>query len=293
MSEIKTAKDALVASLFELSRAAQDAAAATLTFYKINNIDGSSSEAQALVSATLDRINGGQADTSDEVNGTGQGDAGKGAKQLKSGPTAAKTEAGQTIINGEVPGASQDGEAGKGKAAAPEKKKRKVVKDPNAPKKPLTIFFAYSFHMRDKIRKEREKQGLPTLSSAELNEIIKAHWNDITPEEKEGWQKKYQNELKEYQVLKEAYKNGLPTPSKAEPLPAPVPPTPEVAPPAPAPASNASEAPKKSKSESKKRKSEKKDDDKTEKSDKSEKGEKSEKSEKEGKESKKAKKSKK
>lgn len=290
MSEIKTAKDALVASLFELSRAAQDAAAATLTFYKISNIDGSSSEAQALLSATLDCIHGAQVDADDEVNGTRQGDAGNGTKQMKSGPTAAKSEAGQAT-NGIV-ATSQEGEAGNVKAAAPEKKKRKVIKDPNAPKKPLTIFFAYSFHMRDKIRKEREKQGLPTLSSAELNEIIKAHWNDITPEEKEGWQKKYQNELKEYQVLKEAYKSGLPTPLKAEPLPAPVPPTREVVPPAAvsAPALNASETPKKSKSESKKRKSEKKDD---EKSDKSEKGEKSEKSEKDGKESKKAKKSKK
>lgn len=84
-------------------------------------------------------------------------------------------------------------------------KKKKAEKDPNAPKKPLTMYFAFSFDIREKIKEERKKKGLEPLSAVDMNGIIKEKWANITPEEREKWQKQYQAKYLEYQKLKDAY----------------------------------------------------------------------------------------
>ncbi|ODV80094.1 uncharacterized protein CANTADRAFT_39594, partial [Suhomyces tanzawaensis NRRL Y-17324] len=167
MSDLKTAKDSLVASLFELSKAAQDAAAATVNFYKLVSDDTLADPSDALQSLgeTLKRIS--------EIEG----------EDIASVANAANV--------GEKP------------------KKKKAERDPNAPKKPLTIYFAFAFHTREVIREQRKREGKPALSAIDMNELVKDRWNNISKEDKEYWQTKYAGELKAYQKEKEKYKQSL------------------------------------------------------------------------------------
>ncbi|KAL7664460.1 HMG box domain-containing protein [[Candida] zeylanoides] len=179
MSDLKITKDALVASLFELSKAAQDAAAATVDFYKSATTEEALAASLQNVSEASDAVTAAVTQVSPSVK--------RPAKALK-----AESTIGSAAENGTV--------------EAPEKKKRKKVeKDPNAPKKPLTMYFAYSFFHRDKIREERKKNDLPPLSATEVTEIVKKQWESISDDEKTKWQQKYQDELKDYQLKKEAY----------------------------------------------------------------------------------------
>lgn len=187
MTDVKNAKDALVASLFELAKAAQDAASATVDFYKATSLENNNGEVLTQLANGLNNI----------------------AKST-SAVTAGIEDLAQIGTKAENDDVKKDGNQG----TEEKKKKKKVERDPNAPKKPLTIYFAFSFYTRDQIRQERVKKGLPPLSAIEMNDIIKERWNSITPEEKAKWQKKYQGELKEYNTLKEAYKAGHLPPGK-------------------------------------------------------------------------------
>jgi hypothetical protein len=111
-------------------------------------------------------------------------------------------------------------------AAAVAPKKKKVEKDPYAPKKPLTVFFAYSAYVREAIRDERSSKGLTPLSSTEITQVISQKWNDMSEPEKQKWKEAYAMELASYQQEKEKYledkKNGLPV-NTTVPTHAPVP----------------------------------------------------------------------
>ncbi|CCH43430.1 High mobility group protein 1 [Wickerhamomyces ciferrii] len=104
--------------------------------------------------------------------------------------------------------------------------KKKVEKDPNAPKKPLTVFFAYSAYIRQALREERSSKGLPALSSTEITQEISKKWNELGELEKEKWKEAYNEELETYQRVKEKYledkRNGI-APIITGPNPAPVP----------------------------------------------------------------------
>lgn len=164
MSEVKAAKDALVASLFELSKAAQEAAGATANLYKATNADSD------VPTSSLNNL----AHTINIL--------------IASIDTTATTD---------------------GKAEVKAEKKKKAERDPNAPKKPLTMYFAYSFHVRDSLRNERRSKGLPPLSAIEMNDYVKERWNKLPVEEKSKWQKKYQEQLKDYNKQKELYQAKL------------------------------------------------------------------------------------
>lgn len=84
-------------------------------------------------------------------------------------------------------------------------KKKKRVTDPNAPKKPLTVFFAYSAYIRQHIRDERAATGLPPLSSTEITQEISKKWKTLPDSEKEKWKKAYHTELEHYQIEKQKY----------------------------------------------------------------------------------------
>ncbi|CAH6721536.1 high mobility group protein 1 [[Candida] jaroonii] len=163
MSDIKAAKDTLVSSLYELSKAAEKAAAATSNYYNASNVDAVVPVSQLdSLSNTLKRLI-------------------------------------PSIDNGEVVG----------NVTVKAEKKKKPERDPNAPKKPLTMYFAYSFHIRDAIKKERERKGLPALSAIEMNEYVKDRWSKLEQGEKDIWQSKYRKELEVYNKEKEKYKAKL------------------------------------------------------------------------------------
>jgi hypothetical protein len=93
----------------------------------------------------------------------------------------------------------------------PEKKKRKRVdKDPDAPKRPLTAFFYYFTQHRDRIRKEH-----PEVSNNELGSIAGKEWKELDAKARE----KYKAEAKR---MREDYLQQLETYKKAkvdEPIP--------------------------------------------------------------------------
>lgn len=204
MSEADNYKNALVASLFELANAAQNTASATVNLvnhYKLAST-GESADALATLAETLASVKGATASALESKPLTN-------GKAAPAAPPAA-------------PPAADAAKAAAPAAAAangqPPKKKAKVEKDPNAPKKPLTMYFAYSFDIRERIKEERKKKNLEPLSAVDMNGIIRDKWASITPEEKEKWQKKYQDEYIVYQKAKDAYdaKKKL-EPSQASP----------------------------------------------------------------------------
>lgn len=160
MSEVKAAKDALVASLFELSRSASDAANATANLYKVSHVD------DATPIESLNNL----------------------SKAINTLVSSIESPAAEPVKRAE---------------------RKKTERDPNAPKKPLTMYFAYSFFIREQIRDERKAQGLPPLSAIEMNAHVKERWSRLSPAEKSIWQKKYQAELVVYNRQKEAYKAKL------------------------------------------------------------------------------------
>lgn len=90
--------------------------------------------------------------------------------------------------------------------------KKKQERDPNAPKKPLTVFFAYSAYVRQALREDRQKAGLPPLSSTEITQEISKKWKELGDSEKDKWKQAYHAELENYQKEKQKYleakKNG-------------------------------------------------------------------------------------
>lgn len=108
--------------------------------------------------------------------------------------------------------------------AAPARKKQE--RDPNAPKKPLTVFFAYSAYVRQALREDRQKAGLPPLSSTEITQEISKKWKEMSDVEKDKWKQAYNVELQHYHLEKLKYledkKNGV-APILDAPSSAPVP----------------------------------------------------------------------
>lgn len=198
MSEPAHLKNALVASLFELANAAQNTAAATVNlvnYYKSN--DSTSSPSLNKLAETLATVNGSTTALSNAGETVGQAVA-----TLAELPKLKKSKNSEDAL---IESIASELDASAKQNGHPTKKKPKVEKDPNAPKKPLTMYFAYSFDIREKLKEDRKRKGLEPLSAVAMNDIIKEKWASITAEEKEKWQKKYQQEYGEYQKLKDAY----------------------------------------------------------------------------------------
>lgn len=118
-------------------------------------------------------------------------------------------------ISGELVNPAEDEKDVAGLIAPVEVKppaRKKVERDPNAPKKPLTVFFAYSAFVRQELRDARQRAGLPPLSSTEITQEISKKWKGLSDEEKEKWKQAYNVELGHYQLEKQKYleakKNG-------------------------------------------------------------------------------------
>ncbi|SSD60737.1 related to High mobility group protein 1 [Saccharomycodes ludwigii] len=184
-AKFKAAKDALVSSLFELSKSASQTASCVVDFYNyIGEDDEEKLEAFTTLTEALRKLTGATDQLNDINHQLGHSADPKADEELATNSSAV--------------------------AAVPVKKK--AQRDPFAPKKPLTVFFAYSAYIRQSIIDERAKEGLPTLSSTEITQEISKKWNNLGAEEKAKWKQAYDAEMESYQKRKgeylEAKKNG-------------------------------------------------------------------------------------
>ncbi|GME79367.1 unnamed protein product [Ambrosiozyma monospora] len=182
--DFKAAKDALIASLFELSKAANDASKAAVDFFNV--VD---QKPQYLAPPT----------------------AGLFDQTLLGGPQSAppplqqQQQQSQQLQQQQAQPQQVDEQV-----ASPPLKKKKKEKDPNAPKKPLTSFFLYSNYMRDVIIKDRLNSGETQFSQPEIAKETSRRWKELPDHEKARWKQvyeeqklKYDEENKKYLLAKE------------------------------------------------------------------------------------------
>lgn len=179
---LQQAKNALVSSLFELSNAANDAAAATVNFYKIAGIEGV--EASALSFANLgETMNNAVKAVTDSI------------------PDASKATPGSPKAGKKTAAADASGDADE----KVKPKKKRAPKDPNAPKKPLTSYLRFNLSVREEMKKERFENGQPCHPAIELNQIIADRWSKLKDSEKEKLQKAWEADYEEYKKAMEKY----------------------------------------------------------------------------------------
>ncbi|SMN21060.1 similar to Saccharomyces cerevisiae YDR174W HMO1 Chromatin associated high mobility group (HMG) family member involved in genome maintenance [Maudiozyma saulgeensis] len=197
--KLKAAKDSLVASLFELSKASNQTASSIVDFYNhIGDDEDEKLEAFTTLTEALQNLTS----ATNSLNGISS-----------------------ELVN---PGEDEkDGSAASPPTPVKAPAKKKAERDPNAPKKPLTVFFAYSAYVRQELRDARQRAGLAPLSSTEITQEISKKWKDLSDAEKDTWKKAYNVELEHYQKAKQEYlenkKNGTLPPASAGPKAAPVP----------------------------------------------------------------------
>jgi hypothetical protein len=190
-----------VSSFYELSKAATEASSATVNFYNASlQTDENFTEIYAKLAESLEL--------------------------LTSASQGISSVAHSVVHDSYIPSIGGAHPAFNGALIDGVKLKKKVEKDPNAPKKPLTVFFAYSAYSREALKEDREARGLPPLSSTEITQEISKKWNELSDEEKEKWKEAYNKELETYHGVKEKYleakKNGEDV-TIIGPNPAPVP----------------------------------------------------------------------
>ena len=87
-------------------------------------------------------------------------------------------------------------------AAAPATGKNgKPLKDPNAPKKPLSAYFLFSSEERMKVKAE-----FPDYSITEVAKELGRRWAAIDPTLKQSYEQRYQESRRQYEVAMQAYK---------------------------------------------------------------------------------------
>lgn len=180
--KLRTAKDSLVASLFELSKTANQTASCIVDFYNsIGEDEEEKIEAFTTLTEALQKLTS----ATNQLHGI------------------------STELNNPMDDEKEPAAAAPAKPAAPRKRPER---DPNAPKKPLTVFFAYSAYVRQALREDRQKAGLPPLSSTEITQEISKKWKELSDSEKDKWKQAYNAELENYQREKQKYleakKNG-------------------------------------------------------------------------------------
>ncbi|AET39269.1 Hmo1p Ecym_4194 [Eremothecium cymbalariae DBVPG len=193
--KLRTAKDSLVSSLFELSKAANQTASCIVDFYHVIGEDEEEKiEAFTMLTEALQRLT-------------------SATNQLHS-------------VSNELTNPLDDEKEVLPSSPVKPPPKKKQERDPNAPKKPLTVFFAYSAYVRQALREERQRAGLPPLSSTEITQEISKKWKELSDSEKDKWKQAYTTELGNYQREKQKYleakKNGI-IPVYDGPISAPVP----------------------------------------------------------------------
>ena len=90
-------------------------------------------------------------------------------------------------------------------------KKRKKVKDPNAPKKPLTAYFAWMSENRERIKSENEGASI-----GEVAKIAGEEWRELDASSKSKYEKAYKAGMEKYKVEMANYKPGKVSASKGK-----------------------------------------------------------------------------
>lgn len=179
---LQQAKNALVSSLFELSNAANDAAAATVNFYKIAGVEGIETSALSFANLGETMSNAVKAVSDSIPDAT-----------MANGKSSKKAAAVDAAVD-----PAEDEKAAK-------LKKKRAPKDPNAPKKPLTSYLRFNLSVREEMKKERFENGQPCHPAIELNKIIAERWAKVKDSEKEKLQKAWEAEYEDYKKAVEKY----------------------------------------------------------------------------------------
>lgn len=85
------------------------------------------------------------------------------------------------------------------------KRKRAKKADPDAPKKPVTVYFLYASEARKIIREEREKRNDPPLNNTDMTNEIAKRWHSLSEGDKEPFKQLYQKKLADYNIEKHEY----------------------------------------------------------------------------------------
>merc|ERR1711884_940216 len=85
--------------------------------------------------------------------------------------------------------------------AQPAKPPGKPMKDPNAPKKPLSAYFLFSQDERLKVKAE-----FPDYSITEVAKELGRRWATIDPAIKQSYEQRYQESRRQYEQALQAYK---------------------------------------------------------------------------------------
>ncbi|KAF2450802.1 hypothetical protein P171DRAFT_146759 [Karstenula rhodostoma CBS 690.94] len=109
-------------------------------------------------------------------------------------------------------GGASTGDAGDADTGKSKKRKReKKIKDPNAPKRPLTAAFLFAQSARPIIRNDLENE-LPPGAKLEPNAInleVNKRWNEMENVDKERWKASYRESMEKYNKEVAAYKASL------------------------------------------------------------------------------------
>ena len=107
---------------------------------------------------------------------------------------------GAPLYTADIPG--NPASAGKQEKGG-KKTKAKAVKDPNAPKRPLSAYLIFCKENRGRVLKES-----PGLSIGQVGKALGERWRAIGPEEKAGFEAKAKAAKAEYLKAVEAYNAG-------------------------------------------------------------------------------------
>jgi transcriptional regulator HMO1 len=158
----------LISSLFSLAKAAQESSNATIDFF--NSISHTGNVAGGELANVLNSI----------------GIAGAEIAKATAGTQGIDSEE-KLVVNGK------------------RKRAKKAPVDPDAPKKPVTVYFLYASEARKIIRDEREKLNEPALNNTDMTSEIARRWKGLNEEEKEPFKQLYQRKLADYNVEKQEY----------------------------------------------------------------------------------------
>jgi high mobility group protein B1 len=92
---------------------------------------------------------------------------------------------------------------GKGAGVVTGAKRAKKVKDPNAPKRPMSAYFYFMADKRDSVRAEQ-----PGLGVADTAKVMGRMWAEMGPGEKLRYEGKSEAAKARYQEEKAAYEAG-------------------------------------------------------------------------------------
>ncbi|GMM46368.1 Hmo1 protein [Pichia kluyveri] len=84
------------------------------------------------------------------------------------------------------------------------KKKRRIKRDPNAPKKPLTSYILFYNHLRGAVAAKDS-----SLSQTDIAKEISKQWKEMSDDDKSYWRQLYEDDKLRYDTEMIQYRNSL------------------------------------------------------------------------------------